>query len=416
MKEQDLTLVGLTEDKQQLVLVSDSGEEFTLPADARLRAALRGEHARLGQLEITMESALRPRDIQARIRAGESPESVAAGRPDQRREDHGLRHAGAGRARPRRRPGAARVGAPQGRRRARPGSLGDAVAERLRAPQRRPRQRSSGTPGAARTAAGRWSPTTAPASAAARRVRLRRPRPLRRGRGRRGPLAGRRADRSSKGPSRATTRAGPPAPALRGRRRRGAAAGRGRDRDGQPSPAGADERHRAGLQPASPGRAPPRPRRHRRRRLDRHPGQRAPGAGGARSGPTEVAEPADGRGRAEPAERSRARPSPRTSRRPARTAREEAARRCRAGTRSCSAAASASDRRPGPPAASANRVTCQYVTGHVLLRHRRDRVHRPAPRPGAARQPRGRDLRPGPRGLAGPDGARCCAPGAPTAS
>ena len=78
MKEQDLTLVGLTEDGRKLVLVSDSGDEFTLPADARLRAALRGEHARLGQLEITMESALRPRDIQARIRAGESPESVAA--------------------------------------------------------------------------------------------------------------------------------------------------------------------------------------------------------------------------------------------------------------------------------------------------------------------------------------------------
>ena len=78
MKDQDLTLVGLTDDKQKLVLVSDAGEEFTLPADARLRAALRGEHARLGQLEITMDSALRPRDIQARIRAGESPEHVAS--------------------------------------------------------------------------------------------------------------------------------------------------------------------------------------------------------------------------------------------------------------------------------------------------------------------------------------------------
>jgi len=78
MKEQDLTLVGLTEDKQRLVLVNAAGEEFTLPADARLRAALRGDHARLGQLEITMDSALRPRDIQARIRAGESPEHVAA--------------------------------------------------------------------------------------------------------------------------------------------------------------------------------------------------------------------------------------------------------------------------------------------------------------------------------------------------
>src|SRR3954451_19261530 len=78
MNEQELTLVGLTGDGRKLVLVSDSSEEFTLPADARLRAALRGEHARLGQLEITMESALRPRDIQARIRAGEPPESVAA--------------------------------------------------------------------------------------------------------------------------------------------------------------------------------------------------------------------------------------------------------------------------------------------------------------------------------------------------
>jgi hypothetical protein len=74
---QDLTLVGLTEDKSKLVLVSDSGDEYTLAADAKLRAALRGDHARLGQLEIKMDSALRPRDIQARIRAGESPEAVA---------------------------------------------------------------------------------------------------------------------------------------------------------------------------------------------------------------------------------------------------------------------------------------------------------------------------------------------------
>jgi hypothetical protein len=72
-----LTLAGLSEDKKRLLLVSDSGEEFSLDIDARLRAALRGEHARLGQLEIHMESTLRPKDIQARIRAGESAESVA---------------------------------------------------------------------------------------------------------------------------------------------------------------------------------------------------------------------------------------------------------------------------------------------------------------------------------------------------
>jgi hypothetical protein len=73
----ELTLVGLTEDKTKLVLVSDDGDEFMLAADAKLRAALRGDSTRLGQLEIQMESALRPRDIQARIRAGETPEAVA---------------------------------------------------------------------------------------------------------------------------------------------------------------------------------------------------------------------------------------------------------------------------------------------------------------------------------------------------
>ena len=75
---QHLTPVGLSKDGKSLVLVSNSGEEFAVPVDHRLRAALRGDHARLGQLEMKMESALRPRDIQARIRGGESAEDVAA--------------------------------------------------------------------------------------------------------------------------------------------------------------------------------------------------------------------------------------------------------------------------------------------------------------------------------------------------
>ncbi len=78
MKDQDLTFVGLTEDGTKLVLVSDTGEELHLPLDEKLRSAVRGDPARPGQLETKMESALRPRDIQARIRAGESPETVAA--------------------------------------------------------------------------------------------------------------------------------------------------------------------------------------------------------------------------------------------------------------------------------------------------------------------------------------------------
>jgi hypothetical protein len=72
-----LTLTGVSDDGKRLLLVSDTGVEFTLDIDTRLRAALRGDTARLGQLEIKMDSTLRPRDIQARIRAGETPEAVA---------------------------------------------------------------------------------------------------------------------------------------------------------------------------------------------------------------------------------------------------------------------------------------------------------------------------------------------------
>lgn len=72
-----LRLVGLSADGRELVLVDEAGAEYAVPADDRLRAALRGDRARLGQLEIQMDSALRPRDIQARVRAGASPESVA---------------------------------------------------------------------------------------------------------------------------------------------------------------------------------------------------------------------------------------------------------------------------------------------------------------------------------------------------
>jgi hypothetical protein len=72
-----LTLAGVSDDGKRLLLVSDAGDEYTVDIDPRLRAALRGEHARIGQLEIQMDSQLRPRDIQARIRAGETPEAVA---------------------------------------------------------------------------------------------------------------------------------------------------------------------------------------------------------------------------------------------------------------------------------------------------------------------------------------------------
>ncbi|MBE7323139.1 DUF3071 domain-containing protein [Nocardioides sp. Y6] len=72
-----LTLVGLSEDRTRLLLVADDGAEFTLDVDTALRSALRGEQPRPGHLETRMDSALRPRDIQARIRSGETPEAVA---------------------------------------------------------------------------------------------------------------------------------------------------------------------------------------------------------------------------------------------------------------------------------------------------------------------------------------------------
>lgn len=64
-------------DGERLLLVDRSGREYTLVVDARLRTALRAAPESNGQLEIQMESTLRPRDIQSRIRAGESPDSVA---------------------------------------------------------------------------------------------------------------------------------------------------------------------------------------------------------------------------------------------------------------------------------------------------------------------------------------------------
>jgi hypothetical protein len=73
-----LKLVGLSGDGREVRFVDESGADYAAPADDRLRAALRGDRARLGQLEIEMDSALRPRDIQTRIRAGESPDAVAS--------------------------------------------------------------------------------------------------------------------------------------------------------------------------------------------------------------------------------------------------------------------------------------------------------------------------------------------------
>ena len=74
-------LVALSDDGKSLILTAESAdgleeERFELPIDERVRAAARGD-ARLGAIE-DLGNTLPPRVIQARIRAGETPEQVAA--------------------------------------------------------------------------------------------------------------------------------------------------------------------------------------------------------------------------------------------------------------------------------------------------------------------------------------------------
>lgn len=74
-----LRVVGL-EPGGENVLLEDphDGEQFSVPADATLRAAANGDRPKLGQLHMEAEGALSPREIQARIRAGATVEQVAA--------------------------------------------------------------------------------------------------------------------------------------------------------------------------------------------------------------------------------------------------------------------------------------------------------------------------------------------------
>ncbi|MGH3321990.1 MAG: septation protein SepH [Streptosporangiaceae bacterium] len=75
---QELRLVAVSEDGTYLVLASPvRGTRFSLPIDGRLRAAVSGHVSRLGQLQIEVESPLRPKEIQARIRAGETADDIA---------------------------------------------------------------------------------------------------------------------------------------------------------------------------------------------------------------------------------------------------------------------------------------------------------------------------------------------------
>lgn len=75
----ELRVISVEADGSHVIVQDDeTAEKFRIRADDRLRAAARGDLSRLGQIQIEMQSTLRPREIQARIRAGATIDEVAA--------------------------------------------------------------------------------------------------------------------------------------------------------------------------------------------------------------------------------------------------------------------------------------------------------------------------------------------------
>ncbi len=74
----ELKFDGLSPDGTRLVLVGKDGQKWSVVIDERIEAAVRGDRARIGQVEIEQAGMLRPREIQARIRSGATAEDVAA--------------------------------------------------------------------------------------------------------------------------------------------------------------------------------------------------------------------------------------------------------------------------------------------------------------------------------------------------
>ncbi len=72
----ELTFLGLSEDATAILLADSRGRKYTVPLEARLRAALRVDVSSAGQMEIALNT-LTPRDIQARLRAGATVAELA---------------------------------------------------------------------------------------------------------------------------------------------------------------------------------------------------------------------------------------------------------------------------------------------------------------------------------------------------
>jgi DUF3071 family protein len=81
----ELKVVGLDIDGKRIICEAEGlGEKFLLRPDDRLRAAVRGDKVGSSQPQIDTEvpSVLRPKEIQAKIRAGASVEQVASAAGD----------------------------------------------------------------------------------------------------------------------------------------------------------------------------------------------------------------------------------------------------------------------------------------------------------------------------------------------
>jgi hypothetical protein len=84
---QELRLVAVSEDGSYAILaVPGRSGRFLLPIDDRLRTVAKGQFSRLAQYEIEVENPLRPKEIQDRIRAGQTADEIAdaAGIPPDR--------------------------------------------------------------------------------------------------------------------------------------------------------------------------------------------------------------------------------------------------------------------------------------------------------------------------------------------
>ena len=72
-----LRLIGVHDSGEHLLLSDGDGRRYLLPLDDTLKAAARRDRPRLGQLQIEIDGAIRPREVQALVRTGLTPEEIA---------------------------------------------------------------------------------------------------------------------------------------------------------------------------------------------------------------------------------------------------------------------------------------------------------------------------------------------------